>query len=297
VHASRLPHPEYDEHHGFRVLTWDDWISWRTNGYLVVPGVVPVELCRRVADRLWDFLDADPDDPTTWYELAANRSGAPTRRAASGMLEIYHDRAMWDVRQHPRLYDVFVDLWGTEELWVTIDRANLNVPVTDEWSFDGFLHWDLDPADPPVAAIQGIVALVDTTVEMGGLQLVPESFARFDELAAGQVGADRPRFPDTTGMQVVAVECRAGDLVVWESRTVHGTASNRGHRPRLAQYVSMGPAEPDDAETLELRLQSFRERGPFLGNPAFRGDTRELDVARAPELTPLGERLLGRVSW
>ena len=28
----------------------------------------------------------------------------------------------------PRVYDAFVDIWDREDLWVTIDRANLNPP-------------------------------------------------------------------------------------------------------------------------------------------------------------------------
>ncbi|MEM7094595.1 MAG: phytanoyl-CoA dioxygenase family protein [Actinomycetota bacterium] len=291
-------HPTYPPDHEFRVLTREQWEFWRANGYLVVPGVAPVELCDRVAEMLWRFLDADPEDPSTWYELAWNRPDAPSRRGFAGMLEVYHDAAMWEIRQHPRVYDTFVDLWGTEELWITLDRANINVPATDEWDFEGFLHWDIDPQPGAAPAeIQGIIALADTTAEMGGLQVVPEAFQRYDELAAEQIGVDRPRFPDVTGMEVVKVECGAGDLVVWESCTVHGTGRNVSDRPRLAQYLTMAPATPDDTEMLDLRLQSFRDRTGYFGNSAFRGDPRELEVATAPTLTDLGERLLGSRAW
>ena len=43
----------------------------------------------------------------------------------------------------PRIYDAFVDVWGTEKLWVTIDRANLNfrcVPTRNTIP----IHWDYD---------------------------------------------------------------------------------------------------------------------------------------------------------
>ena len=39
----------------------------------------------------------------------------------------------------------FVDVWGTEKLWVTIDRANLNFPLPPGTDKKGFIHWDYDP--------------------------------------------------------------------------------------------------------------------------------------------------------
>ena len=81
----------------------------------------------RLVDLLWRFDEKDPDDPSTWY--------APQRREHkmkelnnTGMLEIYNHQYLWDNRQEQRVYDAFVDIWDREDLWVTIDRANLNPP-------------------------------------------------------------------------------------------------------------------------------------------------------------------------
>ena len=46
----------------------------------------------------------------------------------TGMVEIYNHQYLWDNRMEQRVYDAFVDIWDMEELWVTIDRANLNPP-------------------------------------------------------------------------------------------------------------------------------------------------------------------------
>ena len=46
------------------------------------------------------------------------------------MIEIYNHQYLWDNRQEPRVYDAFVDIWDREDLWVGIDRANLNPPKT-----------------------------------------------------------------------------------------------------------------------------------------------------------------------
>jgi len=44
--------------------------------------------------------------------------------AGTGMVEVYNNQHLWNNRQVQKVYDAFVDVWGTEKLWVTIDRAN-----------------------------------------------------------------------------------------------------------------------------------------------------------------------------
>ena len=89
------------------------------------------------------FDEKDPNDPSTWY--------APQRREHkmkelnnTGMLEIYNHQYLWDNRQEQRVYDAFVDIWDREDLWVTIDRANLNPPKKVKGNPSGFIHWDVD---------------------------------------------------------------------------------------------------------------------------------------------------------
>ncbi len=100
----------------------------------------------------------------------------------SGMVEIYNHQTLWDNRQTQRVYDAFVDIWDRTDLWVSIDRANLNTPNKGTRAFDGFIHWDADTsADPLPINVQGVLSLVDTTDDMGGFQCVPDLFANFEE--------------------------------------------------------------------------------------------------------------------
>jgi hypothetical protein len=99
----------------------------------------------------------------------------------SGMVDLYNHQHLWDNRQHPKVYDIFADIWGTEKLWVSIDRCNLNFPVS-EGEFKGFIHWDIDTSDPDrMNNVQSVLSLSDTTTETGGFQCVPELFRNFNE--------------------------------------------------------------------------------------------------------------------
>jgi electron transfer flavoprotein alpha subunit len=80
--------------------------------------------------------------------------------AGTGMVEAYNHQTLWENRQTQKVYDAFVDVWGTEKLWTTIDRANLNFPMRPGHEYKGFIHWDYDPETKP-QNVQGVLALAD----------------------------------------------------------------------------------------------------------------------------------------
>ncbi|MBO6532200.1 MAG: phytanoyl-CoA dioxygenase, partial [Muricauda sp.] len=127
-----------------RVLSEEDWAFWIENGYIVIKNAVPKEQAKATADFLWEFDEKDPNDPETWY--APPRAEMKMKElTGTGMVEVYNHQHLWNNRQTPKVYDAFVDIWGTEKLWVTIDRANLNMPQRLGENKKGFIHWDYDP--------------------------------------------------------------------------------------------------------------------------------------------------------
>ena len=85
----------------------------------------------------------------------------------TGMVEIYNHQYLWDNRQSQRVYDAFVDIWDMEELWVSIDRANLNPPKKVKGNPNGFIHWDADTSlDPLPIGVQGVLSLKSSRTAM-----------------------------------------------------------------------------------------------------------------------------------
>ena len=211
----------------FRVLSEADWTHWTTKGYVIVRGAVPPENVRRLADLLWDFDEKDPADPSTWY--------APERRAHAradlnnaGMVEIYNHQYLWDNRQEPRVYDAFVDIWDREDLWVAIDRANLNVPRQDKsGSRDGFIHWDVNTSlDPKPIGVQGVLSLMPQDEETGGFQCVPYLFHHFDDWVRTQPADRNPLLPDMTGLARENITMAPGDLLIFDGQQVPQPPAN-----------------------------------------------------------------------
>lgn len=281
-----------------RVLSEADWTFWKENGYIVVKQAVPKEQADRLARLLWEFEEKDPNDPETWY--APPRAEMKMKELTnSGMVELYNHQLEWDNRQYPRVYDAFVDVWGVESLWVTIDRANLNFPVRPGHEFGGFIHWDYDPETRP-QNVQGVLALADQTDEnMGGFQCIPDLYRNYDTWKLTQP-ADRNRFrPDTTGFDLVKVKMEAGDLLIFNSTLAHGIRPNlTNDKVRIAQYISMMPAQEDNEALRQWRITSWRERQAPEGY-AFPGDPRHWEKTRyqTAELSLLGRKLLGLDNW
>ncbi|EON79337.1 hypothetical protein ADIS_0139 [Lunatimonas lonarensis] len=281
-----------------KILTEEDWEFWRSNGYLIINKAVPLEYTKRTAQLLWEFEEKDPDDPTTWYTV--QRAEMKMKELTnSGMVEIYNHQCLWDIRQYPKIYDTFCDIWGMQELWVTIDRANLNLPAKPGFDFPGFIHWDYDPETKP-QNVQGLVALNDQTDEdVGGFQCIPELYRTYDTWKVSQP-TDRDRFkPDVSGFEITKVMLKAGDLLVFNSLLPHGIRPNKSvDKVRMAQYVSMMPAENHNEELRAWRIRSWDERLSPEGY-AFPGDPRNWEQTRyeRASLNQLGRKLLGIDPW
>jgi hypothetical protein len=105
--------------------------------------------------------------------------------------------------------------------------------------------------------------------------------------------------PDITGFEIVSVPMKAGDLLIFNSLLAHGIRPNTStDRVRMAQYISMYPAQEENTEEREARVRSWRNR-EVPQRMAFPGDPRDWERTRyeTATLTPLGEKLLGLQSW
>lgn len=283
-----------------RVLSEEDWDFWVHNGYIVIKGAISRAQALKTADFIWEFDEKDPDDQSTWY--APPRAEMQMKElAGSGMVEVYNHQLLWDNRSAQRVYDAFVDIWGYEDLWVTIDRANLNFPRRDKNGFGGFIHWDYDPETRP-QNVQGVLALCDQTdPDMGGFQCIPRLYREYDTWKLTQP-EDRDRFkPDVTAFadDFVKVALEAGDLLIFNSTQPHGIRPNHSNdKVRVAQYVSMMPAETDNQAMRDWRINSWRHRIAPEGY-AFPGDPRNWEQTKynTAQLSTLGEKLLGLKNW
>lgn len=285
-----------------RVLSEADWRHWISRGYVIVRQAVPQEKVDAVVDMLWQFQEMDPHDPATWHKPQL-REHAMKELNNIGMVEVYNHQSMWETRQHRRVYDAFVDIWDREDLWVAIDRANLNPPnhkARVSGQTNGFIHFDVDVSQRPLPiAVQGILSLKKQDAEVGGFQCVPGIFEQVDSWWERQPSGANPFKPDIGGHAVVNTELEAGDLLIFNSLLAHGVRPNRSEgRVRMAQYISMFPADAGNEALRQARIHTWAAQTHPQGDP-FPGDPRAFEQTRfeRARLDPLGRKLLGLDAW
>jgi hypothetical protein len=274
---------------------------FQKNGYVVVEGLVSKEKCEAVVADIFAFLEMTDGDRESWY-TGGRRGG--------GLAHIHQMQSLWDIRQDPAVHAVFTALYGTEKLWVSLDRTSMKVPSDPdhpEYEDRGFLHWDMDTSTDPATwtfFVQGVLVLRDTDATMGGFQCVPgfHGQALIDWIQT-QPKDRNPSYPplDTLPKEksVVPIPAKQGDLILWDRTLAHGNGHNRGKLPRLAQYLTMYPVGEEDsaAERVacwqEIRAPRYWEKDI----PAsLKGRERQLQ-SMPSELTPLGRKLLGVDPW
>jgi len=110
---------------------------------------------------------------------------------------------------------------------------------------------------------------------------------------------DRDKFkPDITGFTPVKVKMEAGDLLIFNSLLAHGIRLNKSDKVRIAQYISMMPAEEDNIQLRNWRIDSWKNRIAPEGY-AFPGDPRKFEQKKyqTAKLNELGKKLLGLQDW
>jgi hypothetical protein len=219
------------------VFDADDLAFWDANGYVVLHDAAPPERLRDAERAIWAFLDMDAETPATWYG-----------GAHSIWVPLLQHPALWANRRSPRIRSAFAQLWGRNDLWVTVDQAGMNPPETAAWKFPGpDLHFDVSLVAPVPFGVSGILYLTDTAEDQGAFTCVPGFHKRIDAwLDAMPAGTD-PRAFDLKRLDAKHIAGSAGDLIVWHQALPHGSSPNRAKRPRLVQYIAMSPSTWDEA--------------------------------------------------
>lgn len=267
------------------VLSSEDLAFWEKNGYVVVHNAVPPENCTAAEQAVWEFLEMDASNLESWYLH-------PPRQSI--MVEIYQHQALWNNRQYPRVHQAFAEVWGNERLWVSFDRASMNPPERDDYTYQGKLHWDMSVDVPIRFHVQGVLYLTDTMANQGAFTCVPGFHRKIEGWIQSLPEDANPKEQDLESLGPQPVAANAGDLIIWHSALPHGSSANTTDSPRVVQYITMTPAPKESEEGRNRRVNGWQNR-----MAGFSGERKEKEHERGQtaELTLLGRKLLGLDCW
>uniref|UniRef100_A0A7S1ZH69 Phytanoyl-CoA dioxygenase n=1 Tax=Ditylum brightwellii TaxID=49249 RepID=A0A7S1ZH69_9STRA len=280
------------------------------HGYAIAASVANPGEIDAAKSEMWDFLEGcrgmdgrkdtgvRRENIDTWhdYDDEGRRRwmGSPSTGIISGM-GVGQAPFMWRVRSLPGVTNAFAAIWdvGQEDLLVSFDGANVFRP----WQYDndwktrgGWYHIDqnaFNPGKEGKCCVQGFVLLTDANEETGSLVVVPGSHKHFREVSERntrgqrhqgtlmdfvQLAKDDEVLETCGGARLVCA--RAGDLVLWDSRTVHcnspaltegNKSSSSSLKPsqcnwdliRMVAYVCMTPSSWATDDVLEKRWDAY----------------------------------------
>jgi hypothetical protein len=216
------------------VLSADDLAFWDEHGYVVVRQAVSPQQCADARAAIWDFLQADADDPASWYRQHEGQTGL--------MLRLFDHPALDRNRESARIRNAYRQLYRSDAIVKTIDKVSFNPPEHAGFHFLGSgLHWDISLTLPIPFQLAGLLYLTDCAAAGGAFHCVPGFQRRIGAwLAALPAGAD-PRVLAPQTLEAIPVPGNAGDFVIWHQALPHCATANRSRLPRMVQYLTYLP--------------------------------------------------------
>lgn len=262
----------------------EDVDGWRghlhEHGYVVVGGALRAEQTEGALEEMWGLMEAlapvRRDDEATW-----SRSANWPPMLHGGMIQyLGHTPLQWRLRE--LCAPVYARYYGLEpeELATSFDglcmmhSARRYKRVGDLMSF---LHTDQSPRRKGEWSIQGLVTLTESGADDGGLVVVPGTHLEHEAFFEGHANqgqkadwyklgeAEKAPYAD----RVRKVEARAGDFLMWDSRTLHANAvPTRPGSVRACAYVCMLPQRRLGEALHRKRRSAFEERRTSTHHPA-----------------------------
>jgi len=264
-----------------------DWLQFLSdNGYVVLKGALDESELQRGHDLLWDYVQPaigwKRGRMETWEQ---GRSGLADTKGIIKFPGAGQSEVVWLARTRPAVKEAFAMVWGTDELISAFDGFNVFLP----WHYgfrktdDGWLHVDQGYAKRGLNAVQGFVSLTDQDATTGGLCVIPGSHHRHSEWVTAQNGyhdfVSVPHWESGKKLLVLPqqlVTCKAGDLVLWDSRCVHCNTpatvqptTPEGELLRVAIYVCMTKKSSASTADLQRRRQAYTMGVSSNHHPVF----------------------------
>jgi len=275
----RPPSFEVDDQAGYKYL--------EEHGYVVFKNVLNKEQIEQGKALAWDFLEALPkaeikrDDPKTWDKNWPDPLG-------KGILVgdgVGQSPFMWYVRGVDKVQRVYKTIWNTEHLATSFDGFGIHRPFeyNRKWkTATGWYHIDQNGTKKPDRiCVQGLVNFYDSGEDDGGLVVVPDSIKIFKDIfKARDFKTERDYVTvhknddqgiwknEAANLQPIKIVANAGDMLLWDSRTIHCNSPANTERQvpadgtilsprRLVAYVCMTPMKRLTENVKENRRTAY----------------------------------------
>lgn len=300
-----------------------------TEGFCVIKNVINKNEVTEAQNGLWNTLNYltknfdkpikydDKDSWKTYYELGTNRNMLMQN------WQIGQSQFFWDIRQNPNVVNVFSKLWNVrnEELLTSFDGMSFHVPPeqTGIGFYEGndWFHTDQAPIKKDFNCIQSLITLYDINKGDATLRVIKNSCKYHKTLFEMKNNNnennwhlyedDELNYFYENNCKPVRVLAKAGDLLLWDSRTAHHGVEPLKEREkpnfRSVLYICMTPRSLIKENDLKRKQKGFEKMRMTTHWPhrckLFRKYPRDFEniekipELQKPKLSELGMKLAG----
>jgi len=244
--------PPFKFAHLFSQQCHADWRDALTSeGYYVVKEAIPTKEALIYRDRAHAYQE-DFGLGYKWGDELTYKNECLPVHMKGGMIHGYgigHEQWVWDVRTEPGVIDAFAKVWGTDQLVTSFDGASIMLPHrSDVPDVGAWEHTDQSPSRRGFYCVQGLVNLNENGPDDGGLMVLRGSSQLFEQFfdEHGRGGhkswgpadwcgfsLEQQEWFLNRGCEWIKVCAGPGDLILWDSRTMHYNVTPSGNRDRV----------------------------------------------------------------
>ncbi len=305
-------------------------------GVAIIPSVLNNNEIKAMNDGMWHTLE----HITKNFETPMKRNKKDTYKEIyklfpnhSMLIQHYsigHAQFIWDIRQNNKICDVFSKFWNVEkeDLICSFDAASWHMPheITNRGFFrKSWLHTDQSFKDSDFKCLQSWVTGYDVNPGDATLTFLEKSHKYHKEFNDVFKITDRDKqiakkdwfkleneeqhkFFKEKECNKYSIKCKAGDLVCWDSRTMHCGQEPLKKRDkanfRNVAYICMTPRSFAHNKILDKRIKAFEEmrmtthwphKAILFGKaPRTYGEPLpNVEQLPPPEINSLGRNLVG----
>jgi len=257
------------------------------------------------------------NDSSTWKEFYKL---LPLHNMMIQHYSVGQSQVCWDLRQNPKIVDVFATLWGCEreDLLVSFDGLSFQLPpekTEKGYANKSWYHTDQSYTRNDFLCVQSWCSALDvregdaTLMFLEGSNKYHGDFAKHFNIKDKDdwyklKNNDELKFYTDKGCKEARIICGKGDLVLFDSRTIHfGSESQRGREQenfRCISYLCYLPRKGTSESNLKKKQKAFNEMRTTKHNPCknllFPKNPRVYNKEELPEITQIEPPVLTELS-
>ena len=288
-------------------------------GVAVIPGVLDDDECKSMVSGMWDYFEHITQDWTVPISRDNHLSYKeifklyPSHSMLFQHFNVGHTQVSWNLRQTPKIVDIFQNFWKEKKLLVSFDGFSFGMAPekTNRGWYRGntWYHTDQSYTRPDFECMQSWVTGLDVNKGDATLAFMEsshlyhkefyEKYGVKDKKDWCKLTKEQEKFYTEKGCEYKKIYCPKGSIVFWDSRTIHCGCQAIRERDcpnmRAIVYLCYTPKKLITPALLRKKQKAFNElrtTNHWPHKPKLFGKSPRTYGGEMPLITPISKPIV-----